>query len=266
MTSNELFQAGRLQEAIDAAIADVKKHPTDTGRRGFFCELLCFAGELERADKQLDLLSTQLPESAMQVALFRQLVRADQARHDFYRSGRIPEFIGEPTEAQSLALQASIEVREGNMPTAIELLGQAEEVREKVSGTCDGEPFDDFRDLDDLTSAAVEVLTSTGKFYWIAPERIESIDFNPIESPRDLLWRPANMSVNGGPDGVVYLPVIYGAAGKPEDESLQLGRATDWQGKEGEPVLGIGQRTFLTGEEDRPMLSMTSLQFGSVES
>jgi type VI secretion system protein ImpE len=266
MTANELFQAGRLQESIDAAIADVKKHPTDTGRRGFFCELLCFAGELERADKQLDLLSTQLPEAAMQVALFRQLVRADQARHDFYKSGRIPEFIGEPTAAQSLALKASIEVREGNMSAAVELLEQAEEARIKVSGTCDDIRFDDFRDLDDLTATAVEVLTSTGKYYWIAPERIESIEFNPIESPRDLLWRPANMSVNGGPDGVVYIPVIYGAAGKPQDESLQLGRATDWSGNEGEPILGTGQRTFLVGEEDRPMLTLTSIIFGNADS
>ncbi len=266
MTSNELFQAGRLQEAIEAAIADVKKHPADTGMRGFFCELLCFAGELERADKQLDLLSTQLPESAMQVALFRQRVRADQARQDFFASGRLPEFIGEPTEAQSLALKASIEIREGNGTAASEILGQAEEVRAKVCGECDDKPFDDFRDLDDLSSTCVEVLTSTGKYYWIAPERIESIEFHPIESPRDLLWRPASMSVAGGPDGVVYLPVIYGAAGKPDDESLQLGRATDWQEEGDSPVLGIGQRTFLLGEEDRPMLSINSITFGNSDS
>lgn len=266
MTANELFQAGKLQEAIEAAIADVKKHPTDTGKRGFFCELLCFAGELDRADKQLDLLSTQLPEAAMQVALFRQLVRADQARHDFHKSGRIPEFIDEPTAAQSLALQASIEIREGNAAAGMELLEQAEEARVKVSGVCDEKPFDDFRDLDDLTSTAVEVLTSTGKYYWIAPERIESIDFTPIESPRDLLWRPVSMSVIGGPDGIVYIPVIYCAANTPKDESLQLGRATDWSGEEGQPVRGIGQRTFLVGEEGQPMLSLNSILFGNADS
>jgi len=74
------------------------------------------------------------------------------------------------------------------------------------------------------------------------------------------------MSVNGGPDGVVYIPVIYGATGKPEDEALQLGRATDWVGNEAEPVLGAGQRTFLVGEDDRPMLSLTSILFDKADS
>lgn len=263
MSAHELFQAGKLQDAIDAAIAEVKKRPTETGIRGFLCELMCFNGELERADKQLDLLSTQLPESAMQVALFRQLIRAETSRQEFYKEGRVPEFIGEPTAAQSLALKASIEVREGNPAAAASLLAEAEETRVKVNGTFDETAFDDFRDLDDLSSTTVEVLTSTGKYFWIAPERIETIVFEPIESPRDLLWRPAQMSVAGGPDGIVYLPAIYAATGLPEDEALRLGRATDWQGAEGEPILGIGQRTFLFGEADQPLLSITQVDFNS---
>ena len=263
MTAHELYHAGRLAEAIDAAIADIKKSPTDTGVRAFFCELLCFAGELERADRQLDLLSTQLPESAMQVALFRQLVRADQARHDFFNSGRLPEFIGDPTEAQALCLQASIEIREGNAAAAAELLQAAEEARVAVAGKCGDVEFDDFRDLDDLSCATLEVLTSTGKYFWIAPEKVESIDPLPVESPRDLLWRPVSMSVAGGPDGNVYLPVIYAAAENPEDESLRLGRATDWKGGDSEPTLGQGQRTFLVGNEDRPVLSLDSITFAT---
>lgn len=261
MTAEELFQAGQLQDAIDAAIAEVKKRPTETGIRGFLCELLCFNGELERADKQLDLLSTQLPESAMQVALFRQLIRAETSRQEFFRDGRVPDFIGEPTAAQSLSLKASIEIREGNLTQAASLLAEAEEARVGVSGTCDETAFDDFRDLDDLCASTVEVLTSTGKYFWIAPERIESVEFESIESPRDLLWRPARMSVAGGPDGIVYLPVIYAATGLPADEGLRLGRATDWQGDEGQPVLGAGQRTFLFGEQDKPLLSVTQIEF-----
>jgi len=263
MTAQDLFQAGRLQEAIDAAIADVKKHPTDTGKRGFFCELLCFAGELERADKQLDLLSTQLPESAMQVALFRQLVRAEQARQDFYSVGRVPEFVSEPSESQSLQLKASIEIREHNLPEAATLIAAAEAARGTVGGTCDGVPFDDFRDMDDLLTASIEVLTTTGKYYWIATAQIESLEFEAPESPRDLLWRPARMSVSGGPDGIVYIPVIYAASGIPKDDALKLGRATDWLGEEGLPVLGAGQRTFLAGDQDRPILSVTSIVFGN---
>ena len=51
------FQAGRLSEAVTAALAEVKARPGDTARRLFLAELLCFAGELERADRQLDVVA-----------------------------------------------------------------------------------------------------------------------------------------------------------------------------------------------------------------
>ena len=75
------------------------------------------------------------------------------------------------------------------------MLRQAEETRPKVRGVCDGKPFDDFRDLDDLTAAVFEVLTSTGKYYWIPVERVELIELRPVERVRDLLWRRARMVV-----------------------------------------------------------------------
>ena len=49
MNANELFQAGKLQEAIDTQIAQVKANPADQGKRLFLFELLAFAGELDRA-------------------------------------------------------------------------------------------------------------------------------------------------------------------------------------------------------------------------
>src|SRR5262249_44059097 len=163
------------------------------GRRVFLGELLCFAGDFERADKQLDALGQLVPEAALGVALFRQLVRGEQARQQFFSEGRVPEFLGQPSALLQLHLQASICLREGKPADAAALLAQAEQQRTRPAGTCDGQAFDDFRDGDDLTAPVFEVLTSNGKYYWIPIEQVEWVELRPLERPRDLLWRRAHM-------------------------------------------------------------------------
>ncbi len=259
MNARDHYRAGQLKEALAAMLAETKQHPTDTARRGFLCELLCLAGELERVDKHLDLIGSQDTEAMMGVSLFRQLVRAEEARQQFFAEGRVPELLDVPSPALRLHLEASILLREGKAKEAAGLLAQAEEQRVKVSGTCNGKPFADLRDLDDLTGPIFEVLTSTGKYYWIPMERVESIEFRAPARPRDLLWRPARMVVRGGPDGEVYLPALYNGTHAEADDKLRLGLATEWRGGDGAPVRGVGQRTFLVGEESYPILELKEI-------
>lgn len=261
MRAQEHYQAGELKEAVTAATDEVKQHPNDFARRMFLAELLCASGDLERADKQLDVLGHQDPQSIPAVAVIRQLVRAEQARQDFYNVGRVPEFIGLPTPVLRLMLEASIAVREGKPAEAAPLLAQVEEERPRVAGTCDGKRFEDFRDLDDLTAPILEVLTTTGKYYWVPIESIESIEFHASSRPRDLVWRRAHMIVRDGPDGEVFLPTLYAGTHKEADDRVRLGRITDWKGSAGEPVRGVGQRTLLIGDDARPILEIESIEF-----
>ena len=60
-TAAELYKSGQLAEAIAAAGDEVKRHPADAARRGFLAELLCFAGDFDRADKQLDAIGASGP-------------------------------------------------------------------------------------------------------------------------------------------------------------------------------------------------------------
>lgn len=263
MTASERYQAGDLSGAIAAITEEVKKTPTDTSKRGFLCELLCFNGDLERADQQLDTIGKQDPQAVLGLALFRQLIRAEQARQQFYSDGRVPEFLGEATPALRLHLEASIAYREGNLAEAARLLNEAEEARPKISGTCDGAPIADLRDLDDRTSSFFEVLTSTGKYYWVPMERVKAVEVKKPERPRDLLWLQASMAVADGPEGDVYLPTIYAGTHADPDEKARLGRVTDWKGGDGAPVTGIGLRTFLVGDDARTILELGELEFES---
>lgn len=264
--AHDHFEAGDIQAAIQAQNAEVKAHPADVDRRGFLAELLCFAGNLDRADLMLDTVFKQAPAAAPSIALFRQVIRAEQARRQVFGEGRVPEFLGEPEPHLRHALEASIALREGNVAQALAAVTAAEESRPAVPGTHNGKAFDDLRDVDDLTAGLFEVLTSTGKYYWVPMARVEHIEFRDVERPRDLIWRRAHMVVAGGPDGEVYVPSLYCPVGADVedkwDDRARLGRVTDWVGGDGSPVRGVGQRTLLVGDEAIPLLELGTIEFG----
>jgi type VI secretion system protein ImpE len=264
MTAHQFFQQGKLREAVGAALEDVKLHPADSSKRGFLAELLCFAGDFDRADKQLDAVSPSDADAAMEALQFRHLIRAEQARLQFYTAGRLPEFLKQDiTPDLKQHLEAAVLLRAGQITEAVKLLGDAREERLKVAGVCDGKAFEDIFDLDDLTSSFFEVLTAKGDYYWIPMDRVESIEFAPPTRPRDLLWRRAHLMVRDTPDADVYFPVLYGGSAADVNDELRLGRTTEWRGENGAPVRGVGQRVFLVGDEDRPILELKKLAFGN---
>lgn len=260
-TGAELFQAGRLSEAVEALNAQVRAKPGDVESRALLAELLCFTGNQQRADTLFDQLGTQDPTLAVGLALFRQLLRADVARTQFYEEGRLPEFLDTPPDWLQLHIKASIALRENDGAEAAALLRAADEKRPSAAGICDGQRFDDLRDMDDLAAGFFEVYTSTGKYYWIPAERVAEIEFRAPKRPVDLLWRQAHMTVIDGPDGEVYLPALYPLSTKTADDRIRLGRVTEWIEADGAPVRGVGQRCFLVGEESMPIMSVTSLVF-----
>lgn len=261
MKASELYDAGQLDEAIAAAIEQVKAKPGDTVSRWLLTELLCFAGDFERADKQADAIMTD-PKFLMVVATYRQTIRAEFARQQLLTEGRLPEFVEPPNEELKLRLEAVVQLRANDLTAAANLLSEAENLRPHVCGEADGKPFDDFRDLDDLTAGLVEVLTSTGKYYWVPTARIESMTFVPARQPRDLIWRTVRMIVRNGLDGEVFVPALYlGTSTLKSDNQLRLGRATAWTTDVENLSLGKGQRTYLIGDDDRTIHSLKTIQF-----
>jgi type VI secretion system protein ImpE len=262
-TAGDLFRAGKLAAALDAAGQAVRKTPGDLGARVLLAELLLFAGNLERADVILDAASQVDPSAAVVVAEFRQLLRADMARRQLRRDGRLPEFLGEPPPALRAVLAALVALRAGDPAEAARNATEAEALRPRVPGRDGDTAFDDCRDVDDLCAGFFEVLTTTGKYFWIPTERVESVEFHAPRRPRDLAWRRASMAVIDGPDGEVYLPVVYGSDDAELSDEYRLGRATDWRQDGAGPVRGVGQRVFLIGEAARGIMDLTTLSFSA---
>lgn len=257
-----LLRAGQLADAIAAAQAAVRKTPMNLDARVLLAELLIFSGNLERADVLLEAAATVDPTASVVAAEYRQLIRADMARRQLFRDGRVPEFLAEPTAAQRLQLSAMIALRGGDLAEAARLSQEAEATRPRAPGKHNDDAFDDFRDADDLMAGTFEVLTSTGKYYWIPTERVISAEFHPPKRARDLLWRRVSMAVADGPEGEVYMPAIY-AGEEPKTDLQRLGRETDWLESEAGLVRGLGQRLFLAGEAGLEMMSLGTLRFGA---
>jgi type VI secretion system protein ImpE len=265
MDARALYREGRLKEAVEAASAETKRHPADESRRGFLAELLMIDGAFERADTHLDLLQGGDQQAAPAYALIRQMARAEQWRRQFWAEGRVPEFIGLPDAEMQLRLKATVALRSGQPAEAVKLLEEASALRKPVAGTCGGKAFDDFRDLDDVCAGFLEVLTSTGKYFWIPTAAIESMEFHAPTRPRDLVWRRVRMSVRGGPDGEVFVPSVYGAGVAGAPDAIKLALSTDWKGGDGSPVQGSGQRMFLVGEDAVAVNDLTEVRFGGAE-
>jgi len=259
MKALDEYHAGNLSGAIAAATEEVKARPADPSPRFLLAELLGFTGGWDQADKQLDALGFQNPNMMPGVHQWRQVIRAEQARQQFFTEGRVPEFLTPPSPSVRLLLEASISVREGNMAEASRLLAEAESARPRVSGECDGQPFNDFRDMDDRLSFVLEVLAGTGHYYWVPIDQVESIEFEKPLRPRDVLWRQARLVVRDGPDGVVFLPSLYPGAAAQADDQIRLGRMTDWLGGGEEPFRGLGLRMIQVDEAERPFLELQSV-------
>jgi type VI secretion system protein ImpE len=257
----DLLDAGQLDEAIAFMNGEVRGHPTDVARRATLAELLCITGNLDRADTILNSIDGLDPSMGVGVALFRQLVRAEQARQQFYAEGRAPEFLARPDRISELELRAAVLTREGATDEVAALIEERDAVRPPARGVADGVAFDDFRDLDDLCGAHLEVLTSNGKYYWAPIASVVSMEFRPPERRRDLLWRRVHMSIADGPDGEVFMPAVY--ASTAATSAHRLGHATDFIG-EAAPIRGQGLRSFLVGDDCRTINELGKIEFTPV--
>lgn len=261
-TPMEFYQAGQLDDAVQASLQLVKSHPADVAYRFQLAELSCIAGNLERADKQLDTVSNQDPQAAIGAALLRQLVRAELARRECFYQGRVPEFLGEPSDTLKTHLQALTLFRSGDIQAAGEQIASRADTPNLRQSVCvNGSDVDDLRDLDDILSPVLEVHTTTGKYFWVDWNQILSLEVHAPERPFDLLWRRATVSIASGPDGEVYLPAIY-LEPEPEsvaDSNLRLGRGTDWWDSGQGVVRGRGQKMLLAGEADLPLMELNTL-------
>ncbi|WP_165794794.1 type VI secretion system accessory protein TagJ [Marinobacter fuscus] len=237
--------SGSLDKAINDAGQQVRSRPGDAEARASLIELLCVAGDLERADEMLGALARHHPDWLAGAANLRQLMRAQQARAAFHQ-GQLAEDVvaGEGDDLQAL-LALMLARAEGDLDAAEAAAQSLEEHREKASFRL-GDVEGDIRDCDDSLCGFIEALGTDGKFYLWRWSEIEAIDFHPPGSPVELAWRRADVELTSGQQGEVFVPLIYQASTTDQEK---LGRVTDWQEHSAGLVTGVGLKQFLVGDD-----------------
>lgn len=226
-TARELFDAGKLSQAIEALGAELRSNPSDVQRRTFLFELLCFAGLWERADKQLDILAGADKDKRLGALLYRAAIAAEKTR--------------------------------------AEKIGGAKEYPEPLktmAGTVNGDAFLSIEDADPRIGARLEILAGEN-YMWLPFEQISRIEIPPPKKLRDLLWAPATIHTADGTAmadlGEVLLPVLSPFSYSHSDDNVRLGRSTIWDGE-----IPFGQKMLLVasedGDEEIPLLEVRKLE------
>jgi type VI secretion system protein ImpE len=260
---DELIRVGDLAAATQEATQQVRNHPTDLKARTSLFELLCLAGEFDRAEKQLDVLEQQREKSDLGVQVYRNCVRAERQRHRFYADGVQPHFLNEPPAYVDLHLEAVRHIKDGRVVDARRVLDRAEEERQALSGRRDEKPFQDFRDWDDLTAPVLEVFVHD-KFTWLPFEQIRRLEILPPKQLRDMIWATARIESLSGTKGEVILPALYHGTAQDPNDQVRLGRMTEWR-QIGENLYhAVGLRIFLVDDEDQSLFETKTIEFDSL--
>jgi type VI secretion system protein ImpE len=229
MNALELFQSGELQAAIQALGDEVRNAPLDAKRRIFLFELLCFAGDYDRAEKHLDVVAGASQAANVGALLYRSALHAERTRQKMFEDSSFP------------------------MPRKI-IQG---------SGHFDAGDFSGFADADARIGGALEVFVA-GSYRWIDFEQIASIEIPRPKRLRDLLWTPAMVTM--APEykamelGEVLLPVLSPLSWKESDDAVRLGRSTNWKQDPIHGEIPVGQKLFLAGEECIPILELGRIE------
>ena len=234
MDALSLYRSGNLRAAIEALGDELKKQPLDAKRRTFLFELLCFAGDYGRAEKQLDVLSDTSSEAAAGAMLYRSALHAERERQEMFENDRLPIGTAHPSPG----------------------------------GELNGATFAGLTDADPRIGAHLEACIA-GSYAWIPFAYLESVETQAPKRLRDLLWLPAVVRTTADfrmqDLGEVLLPVIAPLSWKHEDETVRLGRTTVWEEDEKHGAVPYGQKLLIYGEDEAPVLEMRKLSFRHAE-
>ncbi|HEV7859681.1 MAG TPA: type VI secretion system accessory protein TagJ [Pyrinomonadaceae bacterium] len=255
-----LLDAGQLTKAIEAATREVKAHPADVAGRTFLFELLLFAGDWERALKQLDVVAGQNAQSELGAQVYRNNIEAMRQRERLWSESLAPHFLSEPPAEVDMHLAAIKEWSAGRVPEAQALLDAAAEQRVPQAGRNDGLEFDDWRDADDLLAPVLELIIAD-KYAWLPFAHIKQIEFAPPRQLRDLVWCPVRVQTRQGTIGEMFAPALYEGSQKHADDLVRLGRMTDWQGDDEGPARAVGLRLFMADDEEKTIFETRRLEF-----
>lgn len=253
MTVREHLERGQLHSAIAATEAAIRNNPLDYRQRTTLFTLLCYIGELNRAEQQLSVLSQESADAERGTGVYRGLLKASQTREQVMRGEAPPQcLLAEPSylAAQS---QAVLHIARSELDAALDALKTVAELRPPCSMRV-GDQVGQLWDADVRVGPFVELFVHD-QYYWLPFEQLRGLRIPPPVHLRDLLWAPVVVELDAGPLQA-FMPILYPESHRSADQLVQLGRKTAWADNEQGLSIGQGARLlalYLETSADEPL-------------
>ncbi|HSU54894.1 MAG TPA: type VI secretion system accessory protein TagJ [Candidatus Dormibacteraeota bacterium] len=260
MTSAELAQAGRLEEALTTLQAEIRKKPDDERLRVFLFQLNCVLGRFDKALTQLQVIASLNAETMLLAQIFRPVIACEMLRREVFEGKRTPMIFGEPMEWLGLLVQANALVAKGEFSAAAEARSKAFDAAPASPGKLDGEAFEWIADADSRLGPVLEAIIE-GKYYWVPFCRIQKLELPKPSDMRDLVWIPGQFTWTNGGSVPGHIPSRYPGTENSSQDQLKLVRQTEWREEKDDTFLGLGQRVLATDIKDFPLLECRTIEF-----
>lgn len=264
MDARELFQSGRLEEALSELKQQIRGKPGDPNLRVFLFQLLSVVGDWERALDQLELVGEMDDDSLLMVQLYRVALECEPLRAGTFAGERTPLFVGEPGEWQGAWAKANELAGQGHAEASEKMREQAWGEMPSLSGTINGEPFEWIMDGDSRLGPCVEAMLEN-KYFWVPLTCVRKMQVEEPTDVRHLVWVPVMFEWQNGGDVGGLMPVRYPGSESHEDSAIRLARRTDWVEQDG-AYHGVGQKMLLTDAGEYPLLEAREIRIEVDES
>lgn len=253
MNSQELLQAGKVEEALACLQDEIRKNAADEKLRIFLFQILSVLGRWDRALTQLNFIESLGSDAKLMAKIFQPVIHCESLRAEIFAGKRTPTLFGEPADWMSMAVQAAQLAGQGKYEAAQALRDEAFDLAPATSGKLNDQPFQWIADADPRMGPILEAVIE-GQYYWVPFCRIKKMVFEAPTDLRDLVWAPVQFVWDNGGEASGHVPVRYPGTESSEDDQLRLARKTDWVEQAGGYTLGVGQRLIATDADDFPVL------------
>lgn len=263
MDTKDLIKAGRLLDARERLIDEVKSSPADLDKRTFLVQVLAYCGEWDKTERQLEVIAAQDPDRETGVQVYKNLIHGEKERMDVFREEIRPAFLPQSPPYIEMFYEAVNKLKNNKFSEANDLFCQIDSKRPVISGTVNGKRFTGLKDTDTLVSVFLEAFVQE-RYICIPFDEIKELAIAPPKTFFDLLWIASKIITRDGLVINCYLPVLYHESFLHKDERIRLGRLTEWISLGGDFLKGMGQHIYEIGGEDIPVLEIREIIFNSL--
>lgn len=223
------YVQGQLRAAIAELGEQLRREPGSSQKRTFLFELLCFAGEFDRAAKQLDVLAAGNENASTGATLLRDLLAMHRERERLLEDSAD----NNKTELRAFAM--------------------------KINGVS----YSSCADAEQQVEGGLEIFGTSGYelIWWGSISRLET---SPPKRLRDLLWLPASLFLKGAEEKEspyqVYLPMLAPSSWKHPNEEIQLGRTSAVEEDANGKARIYGTKLLLCDEKVIPFVDVRTLE------